>query len=68
MRLSDTSSGLHPSGEDEEIRRARADYLRRLGEEVEPHLIGPDQKEWLDRLQKEHANIRAALAWALGKN
>jgi predicted ATPase/class 3 adenylate cyclase/Tfp pilus assembly protein PilF len=56
---------LEESGEAEDIRRAQADYFRALAEEAEPHLIGEHQKEWLDRLEIEHDNLRAALGWSL---
>jgi predicted ATPase/class 3 adenylate cyclase len=36
-----------------------------LAEEAEPHLAADDQGEWLDRCDREHANIRAALRWAI---
>jgi predicted ATPase/class 3 adenylate cyclase/Tfp pilus assembly protein PilF len=56
---------LEESGEAQEIRRAHADYFRQLAEQAEPHLIGENQKEWLDRLEIEHDNFRAALGWSL---
>ncbi len=36
-----------------------------LGEKAQPHLQGPDQAAWLESLQVEYDNIRAALEWGL---
>ncbi|MGH3649584.1 MAG: ATP-binding protein [Acidimicrobiia bacterium] len=40
-------------------------YYRDMAEHAEPHLMGPRQLEWLDRLDIEHANLREALRTAL---
>src|ERR671910_1697714 len=56
---------LHGSGETEEIKRTHAEYFLTLVEEAYPELKGPDQLEWLERLEAEHDNMRAALTWAL---
>jgi len=48
------------------VRRRHAEWLTELAETmVEQTLAGEDAKEWLDRIQPEHDNIRAALAWSL---
>ena len=56
---------LQESGEDEEIKRAHAQYFLTLAEVAHPELRGPDQLEWFERLEAEHDNMRAALSWAL---
>ena len=40
-------------------------YFLALAEEAEPDLRGPQQAEWLNRLEQEQDNLRAALDWAL---
>jgi predicted ATPase/class 3 adenylate cyclase len=49
----------------EVIKRAHADYFLALAEEAEPKLWGPEDAVWLERLEQEHDNMRAALARAL---
>jgi predicted ATPase len=46
----------------EEIRRSHAAYFLALAEAAEPHLPAYD-REWVDRLEREHDNLRAALDW-----
>jgi predicted ATPase/class 3 adenylate cyclase len=55
---------LHESGELGEIARKHAHYMRDLAEEAEPQLAGERQGLWLERLEREHDNVRAALDWA----
>ena len=52
-------------GDDEAVRRRHAAFYLVLAEEAEPGLLGPQQREWLERLDSERDNIRAALGWAL---
>jgi predicted ATPase/class 3 adenylate cyclase len=51
---------LEESGEAEELRRRHSEYFLSLAEEAEPKLWR-DSREWLDRLEGEHDNLRAAL-------
>ena len=53
---------LVASGEAEVTQRAHAAYYLALAEEAEPRLTGAGRGRWLERLQCEHENLRAALA------
>ncbi len=59
---------LDESGEDGAARDRHRDWFLRLAEEAEPKIEGPDQVRWLDRLEGEHTNLRAALDWCLARN
>jgi predicted ATPase/DNA-binding XRE family transcriptional regulator len=52
-------------GEVEEMRRRHAQFVTELVETAGPSLEGTDQHMWLNRLETDHDNIRAALAWTL---
>ncbi len=54
---------LESAGETEAIRQAHAAYYLALAEEAAPELQGPQQATWLERLELEHDNLRAALEW-----
>jgi predicted ATPase/class 3 adenylate cyclase/DNA-binding CsgD family transcriptional regulator len=56
---------LEASGELEVTLQAHATYYLRFAEEAEPELDGPQQAVWLERLEREHYNLRAALQWSL---
>jgi predicted ATPase/class 3 adenylate cyclase len=56
---------LEASGELEATRQRAAVHFLAFAEEAEPHLTGAEQQGWLSRLEADHDNLRAALAWAL---
>jgi DNA-binding CsgD family transcriptional regulator len=56
---------LAARGEETAARDAHAAYLLALATEAEPHLIGPDQVAWLERIERELPNVRDALGWLL---
>jgi predicted ATPase/DNA-binding CsgD family transcriptional regulator len=58
------SSGGGPGGE-KAVRGAHAAWCLALAEEAEPALWDAGQVRWLDRLDREKDNLRAALHWTL---
>jgi predicted ATPase/class 3 adenylate cyclase len=56
---------LHESGEAAEVSRLHAEYFLAFAEEAEPELEGPDQVAWMEKLEADHENCRAALSWLL---
>jgi predicted ATPase/transcriptional regulator with XRE-family HTH domain len=57
---------LAERGEEEETRQYHAEYFLELAETAGPELRGSRQATWINRLEGEYDNIRAALAWSLG--
>ena len=53
---------LNESGNAEAASEQHRDHFLALAEEADPKLLGPEQAEWLARLDDEHDNMRAALA------
>ncbi|MEU6430076.1 BTAD domain-containing putative transcriptional regulator [Microbispora sp. NPDC046973] len=52
---------LAGAGESEPMRKAHLAYVLDLATTADPHLRGPDQIEWLRRLDGEYENLTAAL-------
>ena len=54
---------LVASGELAQVKETHASWFLDLALAAEPHLPGPSAVSWLDRLETEHDNLRAALDW-----
>lgn len=52
------------SGQEAAIRRRHLQWCLHLAEQAEPELLGPNQDLWLERLEREYANLNAALRWS----
>ncbi|MGE5252116.1 MAG: tetratricopeptide repeat protein, partial [Bacteroidota bacterium] len=58
---------LIEAGESELLHDRHLGYFLDLAETAFPHLYRSEQVEWLDRLEDDHDNLKAALEWSLGK-
>ena len=56
---------LEQSGEGEPMRNRHAAAFQLLAQAARPHFMGADQKTWLDRIERDHDNFRAALDWCV---
>ena len=56
---------LRETGEERVTRERHRDWFLHLAERAEPELRGHQQSDWLDLLEREHDNLRAALEWSL---
>lgn len=52
----------------DELEQRLINYYASLAERAEPELTGENQAEWLDQLDSEHDNLRAALGAALERS
>jgi predicted ATPase/DNA-binding SARP family transcriptional activator len=58
---------LIKSQENDVLRDKHLKFFLNLAETAEPHLIRPEQLEWLPLLDADYENLRFALEWALNK-
>jgi predicted ATPase len=56
---------LASRGEDKATRQAHATSWSELAARADPELHGADQHRWFGRLERDHANLRAAMRWWL---
>jgi tetratricopeptide (TPR) repeat protein len=56
---------LRALGEESIVRARHAGWYCDLAQTAAQHLRAADQMAWLERLEAEHDNLRAALTWAL---
>jgi predicted ATPase len=56
---------LEERGTAQETRRQHAEFFLALAEAADPEIEGAQQAAWLERLEEEHDNLRAALSWSL---
>jgi non-specific serine/threonine protein kinase len=56
---------LRSNGPEEETRAGHAAWCLRLAETGEAELGGPDEADWMNIFDLEHANLRAALSWSI---
>jgi predicted ATPase/DNA-binding XRE family transcriptional regulator len=58
---------LVEAGESDALHDRHLEYFLNLVEAAEPHLIRPEQIDWLPLLDADYENLRFALEWALDK-
>ncbi len=59
---------LETSVEDEILKKNHAVFFLALANEAEPEFFGEHSAEWLNRLEEEHDNLRAALVWSFAQD
>src|SRR5262249_29932619 len=63
-----SSERLEEAGEAEAVRDRHVAFFVELAEDAEAHLTSAEQGEWLERLETELDNLRAALDWASSRS
>jgi predicted ATPase/DNA-binding CsgD family transcriptional regulator len=59
---------LDSSDDSAEAHERHAEWFSRLAANAAPHLTGPTQDTWFDRLGADYENLRAALLWYVAGN
>jgi len=58
---------LRDAGEEARFRERQCAWVLTLAEQATPELCGPRQEAWLNRLDGERENLRAAQRWAVSR-
>ena len=58
---------LAASGEADAVRQRHADWYLAFAEDAGPRAKQPGAAPWVEALEREHPNLRAALTWFLGR-
>jgi predicted ATPase len=56
---------LRDADTEEPARERHAQYFLALAEESDERLRGPDQNDWVRKVELEHDNLRAAISWSI---
>ncbi|MGB8165971.1 MAG: hypothetical protein WCF18_00665, partial [Chthoniobacteraceae bacterium] len=56
---------LVQNGETARYRERHLDFFTRFAEEADKPLMGPQQREWLEKVSAQHLNLRFALRWSV---
>jgi predicted ATPase/class 3 adenylate cyclase len=56
---------LADQGGGEDLRRRHLEYFLAMAERAEAEIFGPFQRQWMERLDSDLDNLRAALEWGL---
>ena len=56
---------LEESGRADDLRRSHAEHYTALAAQAAPALMGDDKRRWLDWLEADRDNLRAAADWAV---
>lgn len=59
---------LAETPEGQVVRSRHRDFYLGFAEDAEPRLQGPEQVAWLQQLETDHDNLRAALRWSLDRD
>ena len=59
---------LSEAGESEQARDRHFDYILKLAQSSNQEMFGMESLQWLDQMDAEHDNLRAALEWSMSSD